>query len=188
MMVLYRLACLVSFVALVGGCAVTEPDERDTARVRAAVADSGAISISDLASDLGISEVAVVRALPESMRVELPADDLAGTLEAVCAIRPARLIFRGRADSSQVVAEYNMGVTMLTDDEVVLAGENGFPQYHLNPADLVSVWMCRGELFGPAGRALFFYDSAGDPIMQWQATEHASSISGYDALWSRHQE
>lgn len=54
------LACL-----LTAGCAVTEPTDLDTRRVHSAVADEPATPVEQLALDLGVSQLAVVRALPD---------------------------------------------------------------------------------------------------------------------------
>lgn len=170
------------------GCAVTEPDDRDTARVRAAFADGGAVSIPGLASDLGISEVAVVRALPEAMRVALTGDDLRQAFEAACEVSPVRLSFPGVSGDSGVSILTRMQVDAAHDDQLVLRGEDGLPQVFFDPADVVSVYLCRGESMGSAGRAILFFGSGGERLMTWEATEEASSTQGFDRVWARYQE
>ncbi len=54
--------CLPIFSA---GCAVTEPTEMDTKRVRSAIDEDPSTSIELLSQRLGVSELAVVRAMPQ---------------------------------------------------------------------------------------------------------------------------
>lgn len=54
-------------VALLFGCSITEPTDLDTARVQSAVADDPSTPIAELANQLGVSELAIVRAMPDGL-------------------------------------------------------------------------------------------------------------------------
>ncbi|XAL99374.1 hypothetical protein OT109_17560 [Phycisphaeraceae bacterium D3-23] len=179
--------CLL--VVATSGCAVTEPDDRDTARVRAAVGDGEAVSISDLASDLGISEVAVVEAMPESMRVKLPVDDLAATFAAVCEVAPVELEFFGLPGAVATSTESRIVVVSLTADRIVLRAADGNPAVHLVPENVVYVYLVRRPRDGnpTQGRLIFFYDSGGAPVMVWSTTADSGSIRAFDQLWTRYE-
>lgn len=184
----FAFAALLTAATVSTGCAVTEPDARDTERVHAAIADGGAVSIPGLAGDLGISEAAVVKALPTSMRVALPADDLRQAFESACEVAPVRLSFPGVSSDSNLSILVRLQVDSLADDQLVVRGEDGFPQVFFDPADVVSIYLCRCEGMGPANRAILFFGSGGERLMTWEATEDASSTQAFDHVWARYQE
>jgi len=183
MMRLLGSACLLLAVACVVGCAVTEPDDRDTARVRAAVEHDRHVSITELANELGVSEVAVVAALPESMRVELAEDDLPGALVAVCRIAPVRLGMPGDGAGEGLWVEVTFRIDALDNDQLTLHGDNGSPLLRMDPARIDTVWLCRLDSMGPASRAVLFFDSGGERIMTWQAVDTPASIDAFDRVW-----
>lgn len=175
------------------GCAVTEPDDRDTERVRAAVWDGDTFSIPGLASDLGISEVAVVAALPGSMAVKLPADDLESVMDDLCGLAPVQVAFAGPGARSEMRLEAPLVVELASDERMVLSSEAGQARVELNPADLVYIWLLRlpGEGRGSGGGevlAVGFFGSGGERVMQWTIEREGWNARRFEALWDRSRE
>lgn len=177
--------CLLGLV--LSGCAVTEPDDRDTERVRAAVRDGGAFSISDLASDLGVSEVAVVAALPDSMAVKLPADDLGPVLEDLCGLTPVLVEFAGAA-RPEVRLEAPLVVEQASGEHVVLRSHENDARVRLNAADLVYLWLLRLPGEGGAGDVLAvgFFGSGGERLMVWTLGRDDGNARRFEVLWDRY--
>ncbi|MFI4859192.1 MAG: ChuX/HutX family heme-like substrate-binding protein [Phycisphaerales bacterium JB063] len=187
-MVHLRILAVVGLVLAMGvGCAVTEPDDSDTSRVRAAFGEGADVSIPGLASELGISQVAVVEAMPESMRVALPTNDLPALLPAVCEVGPVSVRFAGVVGGSSVMFEGRVSVHSFTDDRLVLQGEGGSPSIDLSPHGLAYVSLVRtppGRGDG-SGRWVYFFGSAGEPVMVWGVPGDPAAIRAFDRLWSR---
>ena len=188
MMRLLGLVSVMSISTLLGGCAVTGPDDHDTARVRAAVADEGRVSTRELANDLGISEAAVVAALPESMRRVVPTDDLQTALAAVCEVAPIDFQVSGAGGATIRTTDRRMVIQSYNDDEIELQGDDGYPTVGIKPSNLVYIYLVRMDGIGPSSRAIFFFDSVGSRLMLWQVTDSSASVDSFDRVWLRYED
>lgn len=169
--------------ALLTGCAVTEPDDRDTARVHAAAEGNPGFSILETARDLGISESAVVAAMPTWMRVKLPTDDLGATLAAVCAADYLRIEFAGPGVVDTVWHKTRLRVDSISDTGFVLQSADGTREAVFDPADVAYIWLCRGLGTGPASRVVLFFGSGGERLMAWHIMNTAEDLRRFDRVW-----
>lgn len=182
---------LCSALASAVGCAVTEPDDRDTARVRAAAVDGEAVSISELASDLGISEVAVVKALPESMRRRWDGPPESAWMgmktwervhfevdvpPAANGYAPVRIAYTGAPVEARVVPP----------DAYVYLSSRMPVDIALNWEDIAEVWLLR--LSGiEQSDAMWFFDSSGVPLIKVSVPRESGPQThrAYEAMWDR---
>lgn len=161
------------------GCAVTEPEPRDVERVRAAVAEDPGVPIEQMSRELGISDVAVIAALPEGMRREWPADEAAvlladmagwGGVELNFEVIGHAMVYRGPMPS----------VTRETTRVIELAPEGGAGlSITLAKRDIASVWLLRYPGGEPA--SVWFCEELGEP---WLIVRLPEKSPVFDRAWA----
>lgn len=170
----------VAGVLWLGGCAVTEPEPRDIDRVRAAVAEDSAVPIEQLSRELGISDVAVIAALPEAMRRQVPADETAALLAEMAGWGEVELHFEVighamvyRGPMPRVTRETTKVI------ELAPAGDAGL-SITLAKRDIASVWLLRyPEEDGPT---VWFCEELGEP---WLIIRVQEKSPAFDRAWER---
>lgn len=174
----YVSACCVCCAALFG-CAVTTPTEQDTARVRSAVDDDPAVRIEQIALHLGVSELAVVRALPGDMArawqgTPQQAWEAVQGWPAIC-MRSANAEYLGKPPFVLIEPP---GQARVVKDRL---------RVELDWAEVQAVWLIRKPAGDGELEALWWFDGSGDAVLQVRvpgtADEASASRAGFARMW-----
>lgn len=174
-----RLLLLPCCFLIAAGCAVTEPTEVDAARVLSAIDVDPGVSIPQLSLELGISELAVVRALPEENARRWQGDPRQAWEEVagwpVVQLRAENAAFLGRPTDVEIVQE-----------SAALTHPHRF-RIHVDFTEIEEVWLISQRRDGDVHRGIWWFNGSGDVVMQARVVlvgEGADVVDGlYRKLW-----
>lgn len=180
---LHLSSCALAALGLgLAGCAVVEPEARDIERVRAAVVEDPAVPIEQLSRELGISDAAVIAALPESARRQVPIHEVAGLLaemqqwgevELYFEIIGHELVYRGVMPRVARVTTRQI--------ELVPAGDSGL-SLSIAKRDIASVWLVRYPAGNDTPASIWFCEELGQP---WLIIRVQKTSPGFNRAWDR---
>ncbi len=166
------------------GCAVTEPTDQDIQRVRSLIEENPRIPIGVLAGRLGVSDAAVLAALPESKCREVPRDQWRPLLTDMSTWGKVQLRYQDGEHRVTYEAE-GIGLTMPSPESLHI-GSAGLA-VDLRDSDLHSLWLIDKPANGPQrglivcdedGRALFrfmlLYETGPGFSRAWEAAKESS--------------
>lgn len=178
-----RLSGLILISGLAGGvlsgCAVTTPDAEDVAQVRELITEQPVVPIAQLSREIGISQSAVVAALPEEMRQEVPVDrvqDLLammtewGEVELDFNVIGHRFIYRG--EMPRVAHE--------TARQIELASDGSGLSMSLAKREFAKVWLIKYPAGAAEQRSAVFYEELGEP---WLVVRVQKTSPAFDRAW-----
>ena len=167
-------------VACLAGCAVTEPTDADRMQIHSAIAEDPAIRIDTLASRLGVSELAVVRALPRAY---------------------ARPWDQG-AESAWRSVQNNWPVSWIEVGDAAYLGvpdhvhvfpiqqapeTQGTLQIRLDWSAIEAVWLVQKPMGSGMRREVLWFDASGELALRARWPDDTSDAlgSGFDAMWDQ---
>lgn len=171
-----HLACCCVLL-LLGGCAVTEPTDKDTQRIRSAIDNDPTTPIQSLSTRLGVSELAVVRAMPDAYARRVDQDPqqvwLAVQRWPIAWVDTGNAAYLGDPRRVHIHAH---DLTTATADML---------QISLDWQTVEDIWLI--DQPDPPGerRAIVWFDDAGDPalIVRVPANAGDEPLKGFEALW-----
>lgn len=164
---------------VLGGCAVTTPDAEDIEQVRGLVAEQPGVPIAQLSREVGIAQSAVVAALPEDMRREVPVDDVPALLEAMAVWGEVELDFDviGHGFTYRGLMPH---VAHETARQIELTSDGPGLSMSLAKREFAAVWLIKY----PAGEAeqwsVVFYEELGEP---WLVVRVQKTSPAFDRAW-----
>jgi putative heme utilization carrier protein HutX len=132
-------------------------DNRD--RIRSAVEKNPRQMTLQLARDLGVPEIEVIRALPEDRAVELDASQWEAILKSFEGLRPVRVLVSNAAATVEVVGQFGGFSTTGEFFNV----QTKTLDMHIRRQELVAVFAVEkpGHMDGVATYSIQFFDRAG---------------------------
>ncbi|MFN3167111.1 MAG: ChuX/HutX family heme-like substrate-binding protein [Phycisphaeraceae bacterium] len=161
------------------GCTVTEPTGLDTKRVRSAVSEDPSVSIESLSKQLGVSELAVVRAMPQQY-----ARAWRGTpAEAWSAVRdwPFAMVKTPHA------AYFCDPKMVYVDADPNTPAFKGNLFVDIAWTQIEAVWLIRQPGKNGAVNAVWWFDDSGDAVLRaqvpWAGEEVGVSLTCFERMW-----
>lgn len=167
------------------GCAVTEPTDLDRARIASAIQAEPTRSIESLCRELGVSELAVVKALPADQARVWP-DEPEAAWEAIRAWDVAR--FEVGTPPFQVNHTGPPGeVRFLSPDDYHQMSSRFPVEIVADWHEISEVWLLRKPRPGGELHAVWFFDEDGAAVLRVAVSEPAdrSGQQHFDAIWNR---
>jgi putative heme iron utilization protein len=163
------------------GCAVTEPTDLDTKRVRSAFDEDPTTSIHSLSMTLGVSELAVVRAMPQKHARRWQGRPA----EAWSAVREWPF-----AKVSTTHASYFCDPkTVYIDADPNTPAFKGNLFVDLAWSDIEAAWLISQPAPSGAIHAVWWFDESGQAVLRvdvpWAGEEAEESLTRFERLWGR---
>ena len=168
---------------VVTGCAVTEPTDQDTLRVRSAIADDPTTSIEQIALELGVSERAVVRAMTAQH-----ARRWQGTpVQAWDAVQDWPLAWIKTSNTAYLCDPKLVYI----DADKATPAMQGNLFIDLAWPEIDEAWLIRKPLPYGAMDALYWFDGSGDPVLRvilygpGLGKEDKQSLRLFEQMWAQ---
>ncbi len=161
-----------------------------TERVSAIITENPSVMVRSIAADLGVSERAVTEALPQHMRLEIPAADFVAVWEEMTTWEKVTFI----AETPGAVVEVEgalptgkiaHGMYNLMDRKFPLGG-------HLLIGNIASIWLVSKPAFGRESHSVQFFSAEGASCFAVYLGRGEKRMilpsvkEGYVKLWERY--
>lgn len=152
-------AFAIGYLSIVMGCAVTEPTTQDKSRVVSAIEDDPATSIEQLSQEFGISQLAVVRAIPTeyARRWDVGAEQAWLVVQGwpMAAIRSRAAFWFGDPQSVEIKA--------FGDNAPVYENRMYIDQ---DWSEIEAVWLIRKPSASGGVHGVWWFDASGEAVLR----------------------
>lgn len=140
-------------------CSLAKANSQEDMQIKNSIEKNPSLMVRSLAKDMGLSELAVTNALPESMICQVPAENFVEIWEEVCTWEKVCLLI----ESSGAVLEFSgplpkgkmgHGMYNLVDKKFPLGG-------HLLVGQIEAIFLVSKPNFGKESHALHFFGKDG---------------------------